>query len=119
MVSPGVTPMGRQSRSKRERRGKGLDAYALTRIATPGGTSSGAYGRVPIVVPRGDVADHMQFDRAVCAAGLKKFLRPVTPSDQPDPARALRGGETPPPQFLGSHVLVEELSPGLRTRVPV
>jgi hypothetical protein len=55
--------------------------------------------------PRGEwPADYADLDRAVCAAGVKRFLRPAAPGEWP------AGGKSP------AWVLVEELAPGLRIR---
>src|SRR5262245_23813137 len=49
--------------------------------------------RFLVLVPKADWRsarfDHTEFDRAVCAAGLKGFVRPTTPSDNPNPLEAL------------------------------
>lgn len=65
---------------------------------------------IPLVGPLGDFEspswDQMEFDAAVCRAGIKKFIRPLSPADQP-----------PPPtteSFNGPHLLVAELAPGVR-----
>jgi hypothetical protein len=54
---------------------------------------------------------HQPFDAAVCRAGVKEFVRPVSPSDvAPLPAGV---------GFAGDWVLVREITPGVRARLDV
>lgn len=69
---------------------------------------------LPVVEPRGPIADHMAFDRAVCAAGLKLFIRPATAGDWPEADR-----EIDPALGRYTHVVVREMSEGVRVRSPV
>lgn len=66
---------------------------------------------VPLTRPRAEhgVPHHMDFDRRVCAAGVKRFVRPLLPSDEE--AR-------PPgvPGFDSDWILVAECEPGVRER---
>jgi hypothetical protein len=64
---------------------------------------------LPIVEPLRCVEDHMEFDRQICAAGLKRFVRRILPSDLPAIA--------PGVDDHVSHVLVAEHTPGLRSRI--
>jgi hypothetical protein len=93
-----------------------LDTTAFLRIARPGGVANIEGERVPVVLPLEDLEDHTEFDRQICAAGLKRFLRPLAPSDQPDPA-GVYGPEAP--RFTGSHILVHELTEGVRGRAGI
>ncbi len=93
---------------------------ALSRISDFGGVALVDGVEVPIVLPLAEWDDPGEFDRAVCAAGLKTFLRPLTAADQPDPSRRIRGGPGDElPRFAGTHILVRELAPGIRTRTGV
>jgi hypothetical protein len=67
-----------------------------------------------VIEPVNPPPDHMEFDRQVCAFGLKSFLRPVMPSDFPKEWPA----NWPPRSSAEkcNHVLVTEASPGVRTR---
>ncbi len=62
---------------------------------------------VPFLVPQDDCRstewDFVAFDRAACASGVKKFVRPASDADAPV-AR------------YGQAVLVEEITPGFRLR---
>jgi hypothetical protein len=72
---------------------------------------------LPYLIPRRAWRDHMDFDRAVCATGLKDYVRPIMPSDHPNPARARSSGPVPqmPP---GTNALrIRELARGIRTRL--
>ncbi len=99
----------------------GLDRKALDRIALCGAAVE-MDGRLILTIrPKADCStadfDQMEFDRTVCAAGLKRFIRPCMPSDQPDPTQQISG----PPMagnmgFEAGWVLVEEQSPGIRFR---
>jgi hypothetical protein len=72
--------------------------------------------KVHVVEPLRPCDDHMDFDREVCKAGLKRFIRKRMESDGPedsaliDPGIALFGVD------LGEWVLVLEASEGLRFR---
>jgi len=82
--------------------------------------------RVPILSAVKKWSDHTEFDRRICASGLKQFLRPVMESDWHfDPARALPNG-APPPEgrdidnaIRAGHVLVVEEVEGVRVRFAV
>lgn len=53
--------------------------------------------------------DFMAFDRAICAAGVKAFIRWASPADQSPP-----GAEG---LFTSELLLVTEIAPGLRSRI--
>lgn len=86
------------------------------------------YGLVPAIEPLADwqsaAFDHMDFDRQVCASGLKMFVRPTTISDQPDSER-IRSGLTkqveglPNSAYKEKWIIVIELAPGVRNRLGV
>lgn len=80
-----------------------VNTAALERFSGFGGMYlvEGAYS--PLVLPRGE-PEQMDFDRQVCACGLSVFVRPKLPSD------GLLNTEA------GGHILVKEISPGIRTR---
>jgi hypothetical protein len=60
----------------------------------------------------------MAFDRSVCALGVKDFIRPTTPADQPDPAQQVSGLPLPPDcRHLSPWLRVREITPGLRVRL--
>lgn len=82
-----------------------LDLDALEALAAYGGTIDVDGSRVPVLHPRGDVADYMDLDRALCAAGLVAFIRPAI------------AGEAP--FDLAGWVLVREIVPGVRVRLDV
>jgi hypothetical protein len=75
-----------------------------------------------VIEPRVAYADHSDFDREVCLAGLKRFVRPIMPSDRrndlaidPDSGEWDTSGDDP--AILGSAgVLVREVQPGFRIR---
>jgi hypothetical protein len=81
--------------------------------------------RLFVLMPKGDWRsgrfDHMEFDQAVCAAGLKAFVRPVMPSDQPNPLRRVSGPLIPldDMRIKAGWLRVTELSPGVRMREEV
>jgi hypothetical protein len=119
--------MSRHNRDRRRNRGPGAargrpDLAALEALCEFGGLveMEGRADPVPVVRPRADFLDpawdHMEFDAAVCAAGVPAFVRPTTPSDQPAPERAL--GPPPPPgmRFGAPWILVVEQRPGMRLR---
>src|SRR4051812_8356565 len=72
------------------------------------------------VVPLGDPDEltdgHMEFDREVCAAGIKDFVRPMLFSDQPRPDFAISGELPPDFRLESTHVRVREAAPGIRMR---
>ena len=78
---------------------------------------------LPLVVPRRPPADHRDFDRAVCATGLKVYFRRTMPSDHPgqgiplDPTTGRPDPTFPvPPDRLGPFLCIVEITPGVRCR---
>jgi hypothetical protein len=74
------------------------------------------------VVPLDGTPDNfMNFDRAVCEAGLKEFIRPPMLSDTLPDATIMDTNE-PAPQLEvpeGCSILVMEIQPGVRVRLVV
>lgn len=63
---------------------------------------------VPLLYPIGEYpADVLDFDRAVCASGIKAYFRPVNRRELPSEIQA---------QWVGLWVYVEELARGIRRR---
>jgi hypothetical protein len=62
----------------------------------------------PLVEPVGAWVDHAGFDRTLCRAGVKRFVRKRRLDDWPEGL-----------PMIGGHVLVVELSPGIRSRKPL
>jgi hypothetical protein len=90
-----------------------IDHEALSAICSYCGLVDDRGGPVPLVRPLGDFEspswDQMEFDAAVCRAGIKKFIRPLSAADQP---AAPPSGQS----FDGPFLLVEEFEPGVRLR---
>jgi hypothetical protein len=86
-----------------------VDVEALARLGTPCGTVRIAGASVPILLPHAAPADPSEFDAATCAAGLACFVRPRVAGDDLD---ALIPAST-------AHMLVRELAPGIRARMPI
>lgn len=63
----------------------------------------------PLVEPVAAWVDHAGFDRALCLAGCRMFVRKRRHDDWPE-------GLGP---VVGGHVLVEEVIPGVRKRRPL
>jgi hypothetical protein len=84
----------------------GLDTEIMERISRWGGDYLVDGARLPLVLPLADITDHSEFDRQVCGAGLKRFVRPFQASDHPV-------------GLPGAHILVQELAPGIRRRAGV
>lgn len=128
--------MSKRNRERRKRRPSSqrperqpdppaLDVEALARIANYRGDSIFGGGgpiaaldgypgdhRLPVVEPLEPIADQMDFDRRICGAGLKAFVRPRTAEDWPESLP-----DAPGPRY--AHVVVRELSPGIRVKSPV
>ncbi len=107
--------MSKESRQKR----------ALNAIAVQSGFTVFIDGEsFPLIKPKADyqAADYhfMDFDREVCAAGMKAFVRPWMPSDEMKPEHQISW--PPMPLFArqkSDFVLVREITPGMRTRMGV
>jgi hypothetical protein len=114
-----------------------LDTDALELLCSFQGII-GVGGRpVPRLVPHRDFTsgphaadEQMDFDRAVCEAGLKEFIRPTLPGDRTGPDSGWRPAFDNMPEEMkerchkeindtfvpGGWVLVKEIRPGFRTR---
>jgi hypothetical protein len=100
-----------------------LDWGSLTAISSLVGMLAFEGGYVPMLRPKRRHAVHEDFDRMICAAGIKKFVRPAMDSDRPGRGTAFNpqtGKPDPmvpvPEVIVGSHMLVIELEEGLRIR---
>jgi hypothetical protein len=140
-------PVGKQSRRKRRRRetpesvtfrrhllseellewlgweGGGRDWRAICQISALMGVATIEGEKYPVVEPLRRYEDHAEFDRALCQAGVKAFVRRTMDSDQPGPGPPINPetGEPnpsiPPPNVrFPSHVLVQEAGEGIRLR---
>jgi hypothetical protein len=85
-----------------------LDMDALMACSRLEGTVDVAGEVLLMIVPSDLRMDHMTLDRAICEAGVTRFVRRTMPSDRPFPDVS-----------IGEFVLVQELSKGLRHRVPI
>jgi hypothetical protein len=106
------------------------DWAAITRLCSRIGIAQLAPGDLVLAVePREPRGDHMEFDSAICMAGVKRYLRPIMRSDQPgapgytpvdmktfkpDPSIPV-----PDARLAGNFVLVVEQIPGVRWRMGV
>ena len=61
--------------------------------------------KYPAISPKVDWQDPSEFDAAVCAAGLKQFVRRILDSDMPFPMPGRNA------------ILVREMTPGIRSRL--
>jgi hypothetical protein len=80
----------------------------LQQLASSDGCLLVGSEKVQLISPLDKTIHHMNFDRAVCAAGLKRFVRPILESDL----------ETNPTIKIGGHMLIVEEKPGQRLRIP-
>ena len=82
----------------------------LTTVATYSGMAD-VYGEVlPVFIPVGDIPDQMDFDRTMCECGVRTFARPWHVSDWP------QNEDVRAKMKQTSHVVVSEISPGMRSR---
>jgi hypothetical protein len=100
-----------------------LDWRSLTAISSLVGMLAFEGGYLPMLRPKRGYAVHEDFDRVICAAGIKKFVRPAMDSDRLghetafDPQTGKPDPTIPVPEVIvGSHMLVIELEEGLRIR---
>lgn len=88
---------------------------ALSRCACPLGKVRFGDIEVYVVGPLGTCDDNTEFDRAVCAAGLKRFVRRSMDSD-----RIGRSSSVPPEAAAfaapGDWLIVMEVSPGVHCK---
>lgn len=135
--------MSRRSRKKSkpssrkppsQRKAKPLvDVKALDAVARPVGFATLHGLQWPFLEPLEEPEDHRTFDRIVCEAGIKAYIRPMFHSDKPGAIPGLDddghfsvwttaaepGTEPDEPTFVGTHVLVREMKPNVRSRVAV
>src|SRR5262245_59502185 len=87
------------------------DLSDLYRVVMDGGLAGGP---VLLIFPRAEWTEpdrpHEDFDRAVCLAGVKEFIRPRLPSDTCG---------LPDVGVLGQWMFVREIRPGVRLRTDV
>jgi hypothetical protein len=75
-----------------------------------------------VVEPRITYADHSDFDREMCLTGLKRFVRPIMPSDRRndlalDRSTGVFSTSGDAPEVLAfTSILVREVQPGFRIR---
>jgi hypothetical protein len=102
--------MDRRRPGKRKDGGlpRGLDIEALNGIAECGGFVLVQGDSVPLVRPLDADASQLEFDRALCASGLKRFVRAAMRDEWPEVMEMPR---------LHDHVLVREEVPGVRVRL--
>jgi hypothetical protein len=103
----------RESLRRRRRRQmadlrRGVDVAALDALSECGGFVAAGGTLVPLLRPKDPGLDQMEFDRRVCAAGVKAFVRVRLADDFPP-------GVEPP----GEYTLVRECAPGVRLRCDV
>jgi hypothetical protein len=85
-----------------------LDMDRLIAVSGLEGTVDVAGEVLLMITPSDPRMDHMALDRAICEAGVTRYVRHALPSDSPIPDAD-----------FGEFVLVQELSKGLRHRLPV
>lgn len=96
-----------------------LDGVALEAISRLVGVIDSEAERILIISPTREWDDHSEFDQAICAAGLKVFIRPTMPSDHPGHGVPLDPAVPIPAIDLGDVIVVRELKKGLRVRQPI
>lgn len=64
----------------------------------------------PVVEPLRAWDHHMDFDREICAAGVKSFIRPIMESDQPECLMPTLGDDV-------DYVLVYRIASDMRVRI--
>jgi hypothetical protein len=104
-----------------ERGAEELDYGALAAISDLLGLVDLDGEPLPLVEPLRPYDDHTDFDRAVCKAGIKAFVRRTMESDQPghgtplDPLTHLPDPTIPIPEDrFPDHVIVREACEGMR-----
>jgi hypothetical protein len=144
----GGYPMGRASRRKRERReaespesrefrehmrGEELDEMLAAAGIDPATLDwdalvavSHLVGVLPIdgenllvIRPKRSHAEHEDFDRVICRAGLKRFVRRPMDSDRPGHGTPIDPAMPVPDVDFGDYVVVEEVTRGVRLRLGI
>jgi hypothetical protein len=96
-----------------------LDIDALIAISRVEGVVAFDDGALLVIVPVGAHDDHSEFDRAICRAGVREFVRRTMPSDRPGIGIPLDPSVPVPDVDLGDFVVVREMTEGVRTRFPI
>lgn len=77
---------------------------------------------IPFIVPKNYEIDQMDLDRDVCASGIKKFIRPLFLSENPNAIGNTHVSGPPitdDMMFTSNYILVEEVFPGVRNKKQV
>lgn len=98
-------------RRERPPAGPPMDLVALGRLARFVGLIDCDGEPIALIEPLSPIADQMDFDRRVCLAGLKSYIRPRAADDWPE-------GLPDPGPPRQPHVIVREVTPGFRVRHP-
>jgi hypothetical protein len=85
-----------------------MDAKAVNAIAECGGFVRDGEQLLIVLRPHDAMIDQMDFDRQICAAGLKSFIRPILIAENLGPGK---------PDLRGGYMKVTEITPGVRTRL--
>jgi hypothetical protein len=85
----------------------GVDAKAVDALALCGGFVRDADQLLVVLRPRDVLTDQMDFDREICAAGVKCFIRPILLNENMGPEK----------QGATGYMKVTELTPGVRARL--
>jgi hypothetical protein len=99
-----------------DRRPDTPDFEALQACCRYVGMVSVGRARVHVVEPLRPYEDNMDFDREVCKAGLKRFVRRPMESDYPGHGTPLNPEVPPPDVDWGEWLIVLEMSEGFRTK---
>jgi hypothetical protein len=103
--------MDRRARRRKDGgRPPGLDLETLNGIAEYGGTILVENRSVPLMRPLNQDVEQIEFDRTLCRAGLRQFVRAVMADEWPEVLEVPDGQD---------HVLVTEEAPGIRTRLSI
>jgi hypothetical protein len=91
-----------------------LDIPALARISRLAGVVQSGGEILLVIEPARPFDDHMEFDRVICAAGVKAFVRRTMESDQPGSGTPLDPSVPVPDYRFPEHLVVREATPGMR-----
>jgi hypothetical protein len=93
-----------------------LDIGALRSVSGLAGGIAVGDEVLLFLVPTRDFDAHEDFDRVVCRAGIKRFVRATMESDHPAPGTLLDCGLAVFGSPFGEYVVIRELSDGVRSR---
>jgi hypothetical protein len=105
-----------------------LDYDALNSVSRligyfPLDTDDVSHPSVPYLRPIREFADHTEFDRIICGAGVKIFVRPAMASDRPGSGTPINPKTREPDPSIsvpdipfGPEILVIQLKTGIRIR---